>query len=48
MISFEMPNPNGKIRKASHTFLEPWQRDILDILEDIDLESCVICYERDK
>lgn len=48
MISFEMPKPNSEIRKASHTFLEPWQQDILSILEDVDLESCVIHYERDK
>lgn len=48
MISFEMLKPNNEIPKASHVFLEPWQQDILSILEDVGLECCVIRYERDK
>lgn len=48
MICFKTPNPDGKIPRAKNVSLEAWQRDILMILEEAEVDEVVIKYERDK
>lgn len=45
MISFETLNPDGKVMCYC---LQPWQRDIISILEESGIDKIVIRYERDK
>lgn len=49
MIEFEnLYYEQQEIPRAAHVLLEPWQKDILDILEATGLKEVKITYKRDE
>ena len=46
-ISFTLKKDNKKVPRAQNVFIEPWQNDIYNILQEVGIDCVVIEYTRD-